>query len=157
MARRLFNIISLVSAILLGVTLMLSLATHWLSPWKYRISFSSQFHAGLSRARGDFYSGLGDLVFFSTKESGPLFSLITGIVGNDGKVHMAPGLDRDAGWDLFGVYWRCLYRHDGVRSWTLTIDLIYPFLLFAIAPSVWAALWYQRNRAVLVTAGDLRR
>ncbi len=146
MNRRLFNITSLLSAVLLGASLALSLATLWLNPWQHRISFTPQFHVGVSNGRGNFASGLGNLVFFSSEEWGPVFNAITGLADRNGKVHLVPGLDRDVLWNSFGVYYRCLYRHDSTTHWTLAIDLVYPLLLLAILPSIWAIHRYKSRK-----------
>ena len=148
MARRLFNFMSLLSTVLLGCTLVLSLSTHWLNPWDHRISFTPQFHAGVDNGRSNVNSGLGKLVFCSSEEWGPAFCVITGGIGSDGKVHLIQRLDRDVLWNSFGVYYRCLYYHDRTTLWTLSVDLGYPFLAFAILPSIWAVRRYKPLRLV---------
>ena len=62
MSRRIFNTLSLISAILLACTVVSWVWSFWAEPQKESLSFSKSFHVGV-------YNGCVE--FFSDKEYGP--------------------------------------------------------------------------------------
>jgi hypothetical protein len=112
----------------LGV-LSLWLTAPFLNIWRHHFSVSPVFHIGL-HANGDGRF----VVFYSSKEFGPLFSVLTD-VDHDGR-HPGALVTRDVGWNRFGVYYRYIRNRRGFAGWTLAISLWYPFLLFSILPAV---------------------
>jgi hypothetical protein len=166
MTHRWFNLVSLVSAVLIGCTVVLWLATFAISPWDHRVSLTHHFHIGVwSGFSGD---TLGRLVIFNNAEYGPYRGSIMGIGGpNTHEVRWGwhtPDDDYDFGQITFfgqqgevvdrlrlctlpGIYFRHFQLHGQVLPlWTLMVSFWYPLFLFSILPAVWIfRRWRSRH------------
>lgn len=144
MIYRIFTIASCISAALLGVALLLSIATCIFNPWEHRVTLTDQFYVGVWRG----FSGdtLGRIVLFNDAEYGPYRGSIIQFTDDAGNVH--PEFERRiALGDSFGVYYRYFRVPSGATLWTLMVSLWYPVALFAVLPTAW--LWMRRRRRKL--------
>jgi len=163
MMRRYFTIISLISFVFLGFTLVLTIAAVWLNPWKQCLTITDSFHIGLFRW---FQDGLiGRIVFFNDGENGPYEGSIIALVDEEGNLLYEDGRARpiskcfwtvgDYGFsnvdyvneqdepvlkrwacDFPGIYYQRIVWPD-TRFWTLAVSFWYPLLLFALLPALW--------------------
>lgn len=154
MTHRIFNIASVVSAVGVGCSLLLWLATFVISPWDHRVSFTDGFNVSVwSGFSGD---TLGRLVIYSDAKYGPYRGSIKGIGGENaqkerwgwhhgdydfGKITFTnPNgtVDRLRLGDLPGIYFRHFQIHGKARTlWTLMVSIWYPLILFSIFPGAW--------------------
>jgi hypothetical protein len=131
MKSRLFKIATFVSAVLAASTLLLWIATFFVTPWDHRLSLTRNFHVGVwNGVNGD---TLGRLVVFNNADYGPYRGSMMGSVER-----------RVASGDTLGVYYRYFRTPDGSTLWTLMVSLWYPLLIFGILPAAWLV---QRRRA----------
>lgn len=146
MKSRLFKAACLVSVALAGCTLVLWMATFFVTPWDHRLSLSHGFHLGVwSGSTGE---TLGRLVIFNNAEYGP-YSGSTIQIG-DGNGNVYPRFTRRTGWgDAWGVYYRYFRWPDGHTLWTLMVSLWYPLLAFSLLPVVWV-VQHRRPRGLHV-------
>jgi hypothetical protein len=155
MTRRWLNVASLVSAVFIGCTVALWLATFAFSPWDHRLSFTHHFHVSVwSGFNGD---TLGCLVLFNNAEYGPYRGSIIALVDTnhpsskrgwsigdydigqitdfDGRGEIAV---RERVCDLPGIYFRHIWRaNQDSPLWTFMVSLWYPLLLFSVLLGVW--------------------
>jgi hypothetical protein len=130
MLRRSFKFVSAASAVMLGATLILSIATFILNPWQHYISFSDTFHVGVWRG-GD---TLGRIVMFSDAGYGPYRGSLLQITDGDGNAF--PVFDKEVRFGgSFGIYYRYFRREEWVL-WTMVLSLWYPATLFSILPAI---------------------
>jgi hypothetical protein len=165
MTRRWFNLASLVSAALVGCTVVLWLATFVISPWKRRVSLTHHFHVGVwSGFSGD---TLGCVVFFNNIEYGPYRGSIIAltddahpsskqgwsfgeydwgqIIDFDGKGEIEV---KEKVCDLPGVYFRHIrWSKETLPLWTLMVSLWYPLFLFSVVPAVWIFRRWRLRRS----------
>ncbi|MHC4691816.1 MAG: hypothetical protein ACYS67_03670 [Planctomycetota bacterium] len=170
MARRCFTITSLISSVLLGFTLVLTIAAVWLNPWKQRLTITDSFHIGLG-----FQDDLiGRIVFFNDSKYGPYQGSIMGLSDKEGNLlyeggrarpirkclwsvgdysicHVdyvneqgEPVLKRRA-CDFPGIYYRYFVWPD-TSLWTLAVSFLYPLLLFALLPALWIGRKLMQRR-----------
>jgi hypothetical protein len=133
--RRILNIITLVSAILLGGVFVLLLISSKNNPRDYHLSFCNTFHIGVFDKR---------LAFFNNSDYGPYYGSIIGLVDDQGNIQ--PPLERDIGFgETMGIYYRYFHWKDGGVLWTLMISIWYPAILFAVLPILWC-IRYSINR-----------
>jgi hypothetical protein len=137
MLRRAFNLASVVSAVLLGITLVLSAASFVFYTPDYHLSLSDGFHVGLCTF-GDEW--VGRVAFYNNAEYGPYRGSLLFL-------EEPPPMPRR-------VDFRCRYRicycdylwEDGVALWTLIISLWYPIVLFGTLPLIWG---WQNQGAII--------
>jgi hypothetical protein len=166
MTRRWFNLASLVSAVLIGCTVVLWLATFAISPWDHRVSLTHHFHIGVwSGFSGD---TLGRLVVFNNAEYGPYRGSIIALADSahpSSKQGWSFG-DYDMGQitdyngrgevalqervcDLPGIYFRHIHTllpKEYSPLWTLMVSLWYPLFLFSVLPAVWVFRRWRLRR-----------
>lgn len=137
MIRRIFNVASLISALLLASTLLVWAWSFWADPWKDHLSINSGFHVGVYAGRVDFFSD----------ESGPYHGSIISLSDANG-VPVRPYVKRGFG-DAFGLYYRHIrFVQSGATLWTLSVSLAYPLAMFAVLPAIWG--WKQwRTKRIL--------
>jgi hypothetical protein len=128
MKSRIFNTLSLISALLVACTVV-----SW--PWSYktdprvdRLSIGDSFHVGVYRGR---------LEFFSLK-IGPYHGSTISL--GDGSEISRWGFG-----DAYGIYYRYFrWADSGAVLWTLSVSLSYPMIVFAVLPTIWG---WKRWRA----------
>jgi hypothetical protein len=133
--RRTFNIITLVSAILLGGSLFLLFISCKINPRDSHLSLCDTFHISVFERR---------LAFFNSSEYGPYRGSIIGFADSNGNIQ--PPLECDIGFgDTMGIYYRYFHWKDGGVLWTLMISLWYPTIVFSVLP-ILLCIRYSINR-----------
>ena len=115
----LFNILTLLSFILLCLTILLFYLSYKINAWEQSFSLSNDFHISLYRKGNDCR-----LAFFNVKN----YPYTGSIVGLGGEWPKTIG---------FGNFLGLYYRHftwPKETLWTLYISLWYPLILFGILP-----------------------
>jgi hypothetical protein len=130
MMRRLFNYISLASAILAVCAMVLWLTGSHLNPQDNHISLAQKFHVGILHNYSE-----SSLVAFNNAEFGPVFNLMTGIADAEGNVYRC--VQQDVLWNSGGIYYRYIEGRDGTVDWTLAVNMCDLIVLFAILPAAW--------------------
>ncbi|MGO8746191.1 MAG: hypothetical protein ACLQNE_09395 [Thermoguttaceae bacterium] len=129
MSRRIFNTLSLISAIFLACTVVSWVWSFWANPQKESLSFSRSFHVGVFGGRVE---------FFSDKDYGPYHG---SIISLDGGPKFA---ERRGFGDTLGIYYRLFrWADSGAVLWTLSVSLAYPLILFAVLPAIWGWKWWR--------------
>jgi hypothetical protein len=150
MSRRIFNILSLISAILLACTLILGAWNSSGDPGKYHLSFGKAFHVCV-------YGGC--LSFFSD-EFGPYSGSIIAITDLPIDRFFS---ERRAFGRTAGIYYRYFrWRDSGRVLWTFSVCLLYPLVLFAVLPVIrfwklpliWFWKWRNARRLLLAHEKD---
>jgi hypothetical protein len=132
MTRRLFPLVSAVSAAMAALTLLLSACSFRLDPRESRLSLGPACHIGVCQRIGG--NSLGRLVLFSDGKYGPYRGSLIAL--SDGKGGSMPPIDRRVSWgDSCGIYFRYWRWANGPAVWTLTVSLWYPLLLSAVLPA----------------------
>jgi len=152
MARRVFNAVSLVSAILLGCTVLLWAGAFVLNPWDHHVSLTRDFHMGVWGGLDG--PPLGRMVFFNDDEYGPYRGSIVALVDDQGNPPRTLTFVR---WgDAYGIYYRYIHWSDSnATCWTLMVSFAYPMILFGILPALWLWLRWRRIRSLRAPAkGD---
>src|SRR5271157_3829938 len=135
MFRRIFNTLSLFSAILLACTIILWAWSFWTDPRKDCVSFSGNFHVAVENGR---------VSFFNVKDYGPYHGSLISLSSAQGPAFPAFAERRGFG-DTLGVYYRYFrWADSGIVLWTLSVTLLYPMVVFAMLPTIWA---WKRWRA----------
>jgi hypothetical protein len=171
MTRRWFKTISLISGVFLGLTLGLTIAAFWLSPWKQHLTITDSFHIGLFRGLGG--DLIGRITFFNDSEYGPYRGSIIGLVDEQGNLLYEGGraqpirrffwsvgdhgilcrtyvdergepVQKESSCDLPGIYYRRFEWSETVL-WTLMVSFWYPLFLFALLPCLWVGLQLMRR------------
>ncbi len=166
MTRRYFTITALISCVFLGFTLLLTIASLWLNPWKQHLTITDSFHIGLFRWYQD--ALIGRIVFFNDGKYGPYEGSVIALVDNEVKrtrpirkcfwsvgdygisnvdyvnEQGEPVLKRRA-CDLPGIYYRRIVWPD-TSLWTISVSLWYPMLLFALLPGFWTVCKFIQRR-----------
>ena len=136
MAQRVLTVATWFSVALLGVTLLLAVASFWINPWDHRLPFADRFHVGVWRRGWDIR-----LVFFNDAEYGPYHGSIIQLADEQGNLY--PPLESDVRLgDTAGVYFR-YFRWADATLWTFMVFIWYPAAVFAILP---AYCWIRRFR-----------
>jgi hypothetical protein len=135
MLRSISKRLSLISAMCLACTIILWVGSYWTEPLKDSLSLSNAFHITVCAGRVE---------FFNIKEAGPYHGSIIALSDGFHPVFS----ERRAFGDAFGVYYRYFrWANSGVVYWTLSVTLLYPFLVFAVLPTIWAwKSWKARRR-----------
>jgi hypothetical protein len=130
LSRRIFNTLSLISALLLTCTVVSWVRSYWTDPTKDCVSFSDDFHVTVHDGR---------VSFFNLKDSGPYCGSIISLAGTRLPVERGCG-------DTAGIYYRYFRWADGAVLWTVSVSLFYPLIVFAGLPLVWSWKWWRRRR-----------
>jgi hypothetical protein len=134
MIRRIFNTLSLISAILLACTVLLWVWSFWADSRNDFLSFSDNFHVGLFDGRIDFFSD----------KHGPYHGSVISLSSGEGAAFPAFAERRGFG-DTLGIYYRYFrWADSGIVLWTFSATLLYPMILFSFLPLCWA---WKRRRA----------
>ena len=137
MSRRIFNALSLISAILLVGTAMLWVWSYWTDPRKECLSFSGDFHVAVRSGR---------VSFFSDKEYGPYRGSIIALTSPERPAERIFAERRGFG-DTAGIYYRYFrWADSGAVLWTVSVSLVYPLIVFMLSPTLPAWKWW-RHRA----------
>ena len=137
MLRRAFNFACLVSAALLGFTLVLSAASSDFDTPDYHLSLSDGFHIGLLRFGRD---SLGRIAFYNNAEYGPYRGSLLFL-------EEPPPMPRRVDFRCrYGICYCDYLWEDGVALWTLMVSLWYPVLLFGVLPLIWG---WQNQGAII--------
>jgi hypothetical protein len=140
MIRRIFNTLSLISAILLASTAILWAWSFWTDPRKDCLSFSGEFHVAVQDGR---------VSFFSDKEYGPYRGSISALTSPAWPIERIFSKQRAFG-DTLGIYYRYFrWADSGAVLWTLSVSLFYPMIAFAVLPTIWLWTWRRRVRSSL--------
>ena len=130
MKSRIFNTLSLISAILLACTIILWVWSFWADPRADYLSFSGDFHVGFFDGRIDFFSD----------KDGPYHP--GSEISRSGKDQLA---EHHAYGDWLGVFYRYFrFVPSGAVFFTFSVSLLYPMVLFLMLPITWA---WQRHKA----------
>ncbi|MEX2092516.1 MAG: hypothetical protein WD971_07550 [Pirellulales bacterium] len=144
MRGRTVKIVSAISWILLGTTVLLWLATLWIDPWSHHISLGDDFHIGVWGRGWD-----ARLVIFSDAEYGPYRGSIIGL--SDEQRNRLTKLDREICFgDSWGTYYRYFRLPDGYVLWTLMVSLWYPIIVFSMSPLIAYVLRLRRQGPAVV-------
>ena len=134
MIRRIFNTLSLISAILLACTVILWAWSFLDQPRKDCLSFSGDFHVRLLRWPHDFFSD----------KDGPYHGSIIALSSPKKPVERIFSKQQGFG-DTLGIYYRYFrWADSGAVLWTLSVSLFYPMIVFAVLPAI--SLWSWRRR-----------
>lgn len=126
MANRAFQFAMIVSAVLFAVVLVLSVVSLNVDPSHQRLSFGQEFHVSVVA-----YRSHPRIVFFNDPE-GPYGGSITHLAGNP------PPYDRRVAFgETAGIYYRYFHWKGGGESWTLSVSMAYPAVVFGILPGAW--------------------
>jgi hypothetical protein len=141
MLRRVFNTLSMISASFLACMVLLWVWSFWTDPRKdyFSLSFSDDFHVAVLNGRVE---------FFNVKDYGPYHGSIIGIAG------VTKFAERRGFGDAYGIYYRYFrWAESEAVLWTLSVNLLYPLIVFAALPTIWAWLWWRAksSRALLRT------
>lgn len=134
--RRTLNIITLISAVLLGGMLVLLLFPNTINPWDHHLSLEDSFHMGVFGRR---------LAFFNDSNYGSYRGSIIGFVDSQG--NLIPPLEREIAFgETLGIYYRYFRWNDDGVLWTLMISLWYPTILLAVLPICWCIRYSIRKK-----------
>jgi len=143
-ARRVFNIASFASAVMLAFTTALWAGAFVLDPCEHHLSITDSFHIGV--LRGPEHSLVGRLAFFSD-DMGPYQGSIICLSDEEGRP--ARPIRQIKFGDACGVYYRYFHFLDtGGTLWTLMVSLVYPVAAFSLLPAMW--VWRRRRRSPIV-------
>jgi hypothetical protein len=137
MTRRIFNTLSLISALLLICTFFLWIWSFWTDPRKDCLSFGRDFHVAVEYGRAS---------FFNNKEYGPYHG---SVITLSSSTWPAERTFSEQGWfgDAYGVYYRYFrWAGSGAVLWTLGVSLLYPMIALAVLPVAWLWLWWRVRR-----------
>jgi len=136
MTRRIFNTLSLISAILLACTIILWAWSFWTDPRKDCVSFSRNFHVAVENVR---------VSFFNVKDYGPYHGGILSLASGEETAFPAFAERRGFG-DTLGIYYRYFrWADSGIILWTLSVTLLYPMIVLAVLPTVGAWKRWRAN------------
>lgn len=139
MIRRVFNTLSLVSAILLACTVFLWAWSFWTNPYKTNLSTSNVFHIGLYDGRVEFFSD----------KFGPYRGGIIALTSPEWPAERIFSKQWGFG-DICGIYYRYFrWADSGAVLWTLSMSLFYPMIVFAVLPAISLWSWRRRMRVFL--------
>jgi hypothetical protein len=135
MIRRIFNALSLISAIFLTCTIILWAWSFWTDPRKECLSFSENFHVAVENGR---------VSFFNVKDYGPYHGSVISLSSGEETAYSSFAERRGFG-DTLGIYYRYFrWADSGIILWTLSVTLLYPMIVLAVLPTIWA---WKRWRA----------
>jgi len=141
MKSRIFNTVSLISAILLACTIFLWAWSFWTDPRKDCLSFSGDFHVAVQHGR---------VVFFNVKDYGPYHGSIIALTSPEWPIERIFSKQQAFG-DICGIYYRYFrWADSGDVLWTLSVSLFYPMIVFAVLPTIW--VWKQWRAWMLLPA-----
>ena len=141
MVHRVFAIAAIVSTVLLGVTILLLVASSYdFDPHNHRqhlVSLTEDCHVTVARGR---------IVFFNNVEYGPYHGSIIQLSDDKGIAH--PRIDKNGFGDTWGIYYRHFrWLDSGDVIWTVMISLAYPLVVFAVLPVTWGwCRWHRMHR-----------
>jgi len=148
MSRRLFNALSLISAVYLLGTVNLWIWSFWADARTQSLSFANDFHVAAERGR---------LSFFNDKDYGPYRGSIIAIVSEEWPMERIFSKHQAFG-ETLGIYYRYFrWADSGAVLWTLSISLIYPLILFSLLPAIWIVLRRQQIGERLMVIGQALR
>ena len=125
MSRRIFNKLSLISAILLACTICLWVWSDSTDPRKDCLSFSSEFHVAVL---------LWPRRASSATRNGPYHGSIIAMTSPERPIERIFSKQRAFG-DILGIYYRYFrWADSGAVLWTLSVSLFYPMIVFAVLP-----------------------
>ena len=132
MKPRIFDTLSLISAILLACTIILWPWSFWAEPGKDYLSFTDEFHVGVYRGRLDLFNSEypyhGSIIAITSLER-PIERIFS---------------ERRAFGDTVGIYYRYFcWADSGAVLWTLSVSLLYPLIVFAVLPTIWGWKWWR--------------
>ena len=134
MIHRIFNTLSLISALLMACTVILWAWSFWTDPYKSNLSASNAFHIGLYDGRVEFFSD----------KFGPYHGSIIALTSPERPIERIFAERRGFG-DTAGIYYRYFrWANSGAVLWTLSVSLFYPMIVFAVLPLTWT--WKGRQR-----------
>jgi len=146
MFRRIFNMLSLVSAILLAATIILWAWSFWTDPRKDCLAFSGDSHVAVEYGR---------VSFFNDKEYGPYHGSIIALTSPEMPIERIFAERRGFG-DTAGIYYRYFrWADSGAILWTLSISLFYPIIVFVVLPFIW--VWKRWRHKTSSATGEMNR
>ena len=135
--RRIFNTISLISAVLLVCTISLGTWSFWTDPRTDCLSMGDEFHVAVQYGR---------VSFFNVKNYGPYHGSIISLSSSKDSADGVFAVRRGFG-DACGIYYRYFrWAESGDVLWTLSVSLVYPLILFAVLPTVWTLRRWRAGR-----------
>lgn len=138
MKHRIFNTLSLISALLLACTIFLWAWSFWSDPQAQSFSFNKDFHVAVCRGRVE---------FFNVKEYGPYHGSIIALTSPERPIERIFSERRGFG-DAYGIYYRYFrWADSGAILWTFSVSLLYPMAVFTVLPAIWAWQWRRARKA----------
>ena len=124
MWKRIFDVVTLISAVLFVCVLLLLIVSHWIDPHEHHVSFSEDFHVSVYDRH---------LAFFNVSEYGPYTGSIIALdIGG-----VMPSIKKVSFGYTFGIYYRYFKWADtNDVLWTLLINLWYLLVLFSALPVI---------------------
>lgn len=135
MQNRLFNVASVVSAVLLCLIVVAWFAAGAVDPRKHFVCLSNGWHLSINARGAD-----ARLQVFNDPSYGPYIGSIIGLAG-DRNGPKVSGVG-----DVAGVYYRMIRWPDGTSLWTLSLSLVYPLLVTLPLPLTWLIRRSRRPR-----------
>lgn len=156
MKPRIFNTLSLISAVLLACTIFLWAWSLRVEPHVNYLSFRDGFHVSVWN---------GHSCFFNNKEYGPYLGGTIALLDSKKDKEEIDRFwsERRAFGPTFGVYYRYFHvPRSGTVIWTLCVSLLYPVIAFAMLPVVqfwklpviWLRKWRRARRLRLACDAD---
>ena len=127
MWQRTITALTFASLATFAATLVLIIASWFLTPSVHRVSVTDGFHVGVTSRGFD-----SRIVFFSDSEYGPYQGSIVALSGDSGE-HSPRMLREDAFGDFLGVYYRYFESAES-KLWTFAVSLWYPLGLSVFVP-----------------------
>ena len=144
MVRCVFAIAAVISAVLLGLTVLLLVAgSSDRDPRESHLSITKNCHVAVLPGRIEFFNSAAD---------GPYHGSVIELSGRNGDVRPCIKVT-GFGDGAVGVYYRHLRWLDSSRViWTFAINLLYPLVIFAVLPALWMwRRWRQSHHSARET------
>jgi hypothetical protein len=137
MIHRAFAIATILSAVFLGITVFLAVASNCdIDTQQHRVSITGNCHATVAHGR---------IVFFNNAKFGPYLGGAVALSDDVGVVR--PHTETTGFGDAWGIYYRHVRWLDSDDIvWTAAISPAYPVLVFALLPAIWAGCRWRRRR-----------
>jgi len=135
MKSRIFNALSLISALILACTIILWAWSFWADPRHDFFSFSDNFHVGIFDGRIDIFSD----------RHGPYHGSVISLSSGEETAFPAFAERRGFG-NTLGIYYRYFrWADSGIVLWTLSVTLLYSMIVFSFLPIAWAWKRWRAN------------